>query len=89
MDTGYLDIDSGQLSVKGENSSDKRGLIINIEEYRAKEKDSHKEFFPFFVKKCNIERHRYKGRPFLSIKGGQHKYLSLCVYMYNKLATEN
>ena len=89
MDTGYLDMDSGQLSVKGENSSDKRGLIINIEEYRAKEKDSHKKLFPFFVKQCNIERHRYKVKPFLSIKGGQRKYLSLCVYMYNKLATEN
>ena len=89
MDTGYLDMDSGQLSVKGENSSNKRGLIINIEEYRAKEKDSQKELFPFFVKKCNIKCHRYKGKPFLSIKGGQHKYLSLCVYMYNKLATEN
>ena len=38
-------MDSGQLSVKGENSSDKRGLIINIEEYRAKEKDSYKELF--------------------------------------------
>ena len=61
MDTGYLNMDSGQLSVKVENSSDKRGLIINIEEYRAKEKDSHKELFPFFVKKCHIERHRYKG----------------------------
>ena len=36
MDTGYLNMDSGQLSVKVENSSDKRGLIINIEEYRAK-----------------------------------------------------
>ena len=44
MDTGYLNMDSGQLSVKVENSSDKRGLIINIEEYRAKEKDSHKEY---------------------------------------------
>lgn len=82
-------MDSGQLRVKGENSSDKRGLIIDIEEYRAKEKDSHKELFPLFVKKCKIERHRYKGKPFLSIKGGQHKYLSLCIYMYNKLATEN
>ena len=50
MDTGYLNMDSGQLSVKVENSSDKRGLIINIEEYRAKEKDSQKELFPFFVK---------------------------------------
>ena len=77
MDTGYLDMDSGQLSVKGENSSDKRGLIINIEEYRAKEKDSHKKFFPFFVKKCNIERHRYKGKPFLSIK-----YVSICYYAF-------
>ena len=89
MDTGYLDMDSCPLSVKGENSSDKRGLIINIEEYRAKEKDFHKELFSFFVKKCNIEPHRYKGKPFRSIKGGQHKYLSLCVYMYNKMATEN
>ena len=79
MDTGYLNMDSGQLSVKVENSSDKRGLIINIEEYRAKEKDSHKELFPFFVKKCYIERHRYKGN--LSFPSKEVN-VSICHYMH-------
>ena len=83
-------MDSGQLSVKVENPSDKWGLIINIEEYRAKEKDSHKELFPFFVKKCYIERHRYKGNlSFPSKEVNILKYLSLCIYVYIKLATEN
>ena len=78
MDTGYLNMDSGQLSVKVENSSDKRGLIINIEEYRAKEKDSHKELFPFFVKKCYIEHHRYKGN--LSFPSKEVN-ISICHYV--------
>ena len=79
MDTGYLNMDSGQLSVKVENPSDKWGLIINIEEYRAKEKDSHKELFPFFVKKCYIERHRYKGN--LSFPSKEVN-ISICHYAF-------
>ena len=80
MDTGYLDMDSGQLSVKGENSSDKRGLIVNIEEYRAKEKDSHKELFPFSVKK-NVKSSPINAKESLSFPSKEVN-ISICHYAF-------